>query len=258
MLSGGGIKLKKLDSFLNTRLEVPTEKVDPFSFFKISDSIRDQKSNLLSQALEFTIAAALAIGSRADTKTKIDLIPREKKKGLALVKEHFKDRTVRVAFSVLAMAFILVIFQVGRVASSKLKMNAVNKEVKVVQGQLGSLQSQQLKLAQEEAQLLERKIKLNGRLSFLKGAIRQPESFSEVFAEVANILPEEIWITKLSYLEDKINITGSTADIQVVMVLIETLKKSDNFIDVNFTYTQKDVAEKSDLYSFEIIAYMSM
>ncbi len=258
ILSGGGVKLKKLDSFLNARFGVPVEKVDPFSFFGISDSIRDQKANLLSQASEFTIAAALAIGSKTAISKQIDLIPREKKKGWALVKDHSQNRTVKFAMSLLVGALILMIFQVGKVASSRWEMSAANKEVRLVQNQLSSLQSQQLKLAQEEAQLLERKIELSDRLSFLKGSTRQPESFSEVFAEVANLLPEEIWITKLSYLEDKINIAGSTSNIQVVMSLIETLKKSDDFIDVTFTYTQRDVGKNTDLYSFEIIAYMSM
>lgn len=258
ILSGGGTKLKKIDSFLNVRLGVPVEKVDPFSFFKVSDSIREQQANLLVQASEFTIAAALAVGSKIDPERRIDLIPREKKKGVAFIKEHLQDRSVRVAVSALALAFILMLFQTGKVASSKWKMSAVNKEVRVVQNQLGSLQSQQLKLAQEEAQLLERKIRLSERLTFLKGATRRPESFSKIFAEVANLLPEEIWITKLAYLEDKINIIGSTSNIQVVMELIETLKKSESFIDVTFTYTQKDVKKSSDFYNFEIIAYMSV
>ena len=256
MLSGGGTKLKKLDSFLSARLGAPVEKVDPFSFFKLSDSVREQKTNLLIQACEFTTAAALAIGSRIDPSKRIDLIPREKKKGLEFIKDHLRDRSVKVAISVLAVAFVLIIFQVGRAASYKWKMGSVNKEVKIVQTQMSSLQSQQLKLAQEEALFLERKIKLKERLIFLRGATRRPESFADIFAEVANLLPEEIWITKLVYLEDKINIEGSTSDIQVVMELIETLKKSDNFIDVTFTYTQRDVKKNSDVYSFEIVAQM--
>ena len=256
MLSGGGTKLKKLDGFLSSRLGTPVEKVDPFSFFKISESIREQKANFLAQASEFTIAAALAIGPKIDPGKRVDLIPREKKKGLEFIKEHLRDRSVKVAISVLAAAVILIVFQIGRAASYKWKMDSVNKEVKVAQNQLSTLQSQQLKLAQEEAQFLEKKIKLNERLIFLRGATRRPESFSEVFAEVANLLPEDIWITKLAYLEDKININGSTSNIQVVMELIETLKKSDNFVSVTFTYTQRDVSKNSDVYSFEIIAQM--
>jgi len=258
ILSGGGVKLKKLDSFLNARLEVPVEKVDPFSFFKISDSIREQKANLLAEASEFTTAAALAIGSKADPNKRIDLIPREKKKGLALIGECLGDKFVMSIVLVLAVVSPLIVFQMSQATSYKQELDSVEREVKLVQNQLSSSQSQQLGLGQEEAQLLEKKIILGERLTFLRGAIRRPENFSDVFAEVANLLPEEIWITKLSYLKDKINITGSTSNIQVIMGLIETLKKSDNFIDVTFTYTQKDTAERSDLYSFEIIAYMSM
>ncbi|MFH1519481.1 MAG: pilus assembly protein PilM [Candidatus Omnitrophota bacterium] len=257
LLSGGGAKLKNLDLFLKTRLGVPVEMVNPFSFFKVSPAISKEKADLLSNDLEFTVALALALGSRIDPNKRINLISQEQKKGLALLKEQLRDKLVMVAIILLATTLGLVVYQTGKVARAKWKLNAASGEVQLAQTQLNRLQSQQLKLAEEEAALLEKNLKLKERLVFLEGATRQPESFAKLLAEVANLLPEEVWVTRLVYLEDKITITGSTSNIQVVMELIETLKKSKSFIDVTFTYTQRDVDKVSDVYSFEVIVTMS-
>ncbi len=256
LLSGGGAKLKNLDAFLKVRLGVPTEKVNPFSFFKVSEAISKEKADLLSNDLEFTVSLALALGSRIDPSKRINLISQEKKKGLALIKERLQDRLVMAAVILLATALGFMVYQTGKVAKAKWKMESASGEIQLTQTQLNRLQSQQLKLAEEEAALLEENSKLEERLAFLAGAIRQPKSFAKLFAEVANLLPEEIWVTRLVYLEDKITITGSTSNIQVVMELIETLKESESFIDVTFTYTQRDVGKVSDVYGFEVIAKM--
>jgi len=98
---------------------------------------------------------------------------------------------------------------------------------------------------------LEKKAKLAGRLNLLDASVRKPEEFSKALVEIAGLLPEEIWATRLTYSDKKLNITGSTSDMNLIMQLIEALKSSENFSEATFSYSQKD--PKSEVYNFEVI-----
>ena len=64
-------------------------------------------------------------------------------------------------------------------------------------------------------------------------------------------MPEEIWVTKLSYSETKMTIVGATAKNEMIVNFLENLKKPNDFSDVVFNYTQRDT--NSPVYSFEVM-----
>jgi len=234
ILSGGGSNLKNLERFLSVRLGVPVEKISPFSL-----------------PAEFGACAALVAGQRIDEARRINLIPKETKKGVEFVAEHLKEKPVRVAALIVGLALLLIVMQIARTGFYCWKMGAFTKKVRGAQVQLSRLQSNQLKLAEEEGALLEKKAKLAGRLNLLDASVRKPEEFSKALVEIAGLLPEEIWATRLTYSDKKLNITGSTSDMNLIMQLIEALKSSENFSEATFSYSQKD--PKSEVYNFEVI-----
>ena len=234
-LSGGGSALKNLDRFLSVRLGVPVERIGAFSL-----------------PAEFGVCAGLAAGQKKDEAKRINLVPKEAKKGAEFLKEHLKEKPVRLAAVVVGLALLLILMQIGRAAFYGWKTKVFTDKVRTAQVQLSRLQSSQLKLAEEEGRLLEKKAKLSGRLALLEASERKPEEFSEALAEVAALLPDEIWATRLTYSESKLNITGSTRDMNLIMQLIESLKSSENFNEAAFSYSQKDPA--SEVYNFEVIA----
>jgi len=252
ILAGGGANLKNLDRFLNSRLEVPVERASPLLSFKVPATLREQKRQFFTAPAEFSVASGMALASQVDQEERINLLPQEEKKGLELLTSHLKERPVKIAALAVGLAIFLILIQVFRVGFYGWKTNSFNKKVRSAQSSLSALQSKQLKLAEKEGQLLERKIVLESRLAILDSAVRRPEEFSKVLAQVATLLPEEIWVTKLLYLEEKISLTGSTSDLNLVTQLIETLKQSDDFTEVVFNYTQKE--PKSNVYNFEITA----
>jgi len=235
ILSGGGSGLKNLERFLNARLGVPVERTSPFSL-----------------SADFAVCAGLVAGQKIEEEKRINLVPREAKKGLGFLAEHLKEKPVRATVLVVGLALLLIVVQLTRSGFYGWRMNSYTKEVRKAQVQLGRLQSSQLKLAEEEGRLLERKAKLTGRLNLLDEAVRRPEEFSKVLAEVASLLPDEIWATKLLYSEKKLNITGATSNMNLIMELVETLKSSDNFTEAAFSYSQKD--PKANVYNFEVLA----
>ena len=67
---------------------------------------------------------------------------------------------------------------------------------------------------------------------------------------LAALLPEEVWVTKLVYAETKMTLVGLTLKNELVVSLIEELKKSSDFSSVTFNYTQKE--PNSAIYRFEV------
>jgi len=256
ILSGGGANLKNLERFLSVRLGIPAEKSDIFSFFRPSEQIEKQRANLLASPAEFTVCAGLSAGQRINSSKRIDLAGKEKKKAARSFVAQLREKPAKVAVLVSTLAVLLICLQIGRATFYGWTAGNISGNVKGTQSQLSKLQSQRLKLAEEEAQLLGKKAMLEGKINVLNRSRRRPEDLSRVLAQIASLLPKDVWITNLSYLERKINITGSTSEINLIMQLIETIKSSDRFSDATFNYTQKD--PRSEVYNFEIIAEVKL
>ncbi len=252
ILCGGASELKNLDKFLSAKLKTRVEKCNPFSWFNFSSGLESKKRIFLSSPGEFAVAAAMAVSPKIEKTKLLNLTPKQRKRGLTYLKEHLKEKPVRVAAVVLSLAIFLIVLQMVRVGFYAWRMNSLVRGVKVAQSRLGSLQSNQLKLAKKEARLLEQKAKLEGRLNFLNQGTRRPRDFSGALAKVASLLPEEIWVNRLTYLEKKLNITGSTPKMNLVIELLETLKASEKFSSASFSYTQKE--PDREVYNFEIVA----
>lgn len=252
ILSGGGSNLKNIDSFLSARLGVPVEKANPIGLFKLSDHVRNQRRDLLRASCDFAVSAGLAAAELAEKTRRINLLPEEEKKPMEIFLGSFKEKPAKLGVLALILAIVLIGFEIGRAGLYKNKMDSVTKKVRNAQAQLGRLQSNQLELAEKEGGLLNRKALLKARLELLKEGIRKPEQFSNVLAQVASILPEEIWVTKLVYSDKKLTITGSASNTELVVNLIESLKGSAGFTDAAFNYSQKEPNIK--VYKFEVIA----
>ncbi len=251
ILCGGGSNLKNLEAFLSARLGVPVEKINPFSFFKLPANLPQEKKLLLDAGVEFAEASGLAVASKISAAKRINLLPKERaKQGLEFLKEHLQQTPVKIAALAVSLAVFLIIVQAGRLGFYSFKNKSFAAKIRTAQSQLSRLQSQQLNLAEDEGKFLEQKNLLESRLNVLNSAVRSPENFSQVLAEVAGILPQDIWATKLLYAERKISLTGSAQDVNLITQLIEELKKSADFKEVTFNYTQKD--PKTNSYNFEI------
>lgn len=252
ILSGGGAKLKNLDRFLNTKLATPVEKINPFLFFRLADSLRSQKKDLLLCPGEFAVCAGLAISEKIDKEKRINFLSGGRAEGKLLLANQLQKKSIQVAVLGFALVFLSVVAQISIAGFYKWKMRTFNQQIREAQKNLAQLQSTQLKLSQEEARLSERESKFKAKLRLLKAAMRKPDRFSDLLLEVANLLPEEIWVTKLSYEEQSVNITGAASDTNLVIKLINALKLSDNFADPSFSYSQKE--PESGVYKFEVTA----
>jgi len=252
IVAGGGSQLKDLERFLSVNLGVPAECLNPFSFFAVSEDILSDKRELLDSALEFTNCAGMALSTATDDSRRINLMPKKAKRAIDVIMEHSHEKPVQAAVFITAVAILLIILQVSRLGFYSWKIKSVSENIKATRRQLSNMQSDQIKLSEEEARLIEKKTELRGRLDMLKKAMRHPEAFSDVLAQVAEILPSDIWVTQISYTEDRLTIKGSTEKTDLVIQLIEDLKISESFNGADFNYSQKE--PDIEIYNFEVIA----
>lgn len=251
ILCGGAAELKNLDNFLRAKLGVPVEKINPLSLFEFSAAVENKKQVFLPAAAQFTISAAMAISSKTDRSKQLSLIPKQVKKGKEYLKERLKEKPIQAALLVGSLAVSLMIFQIARTVFYSWEMNSLGRQVRSAQSQLSSFQIRQLKLAKIEGEFLEKKAELESRLALLEAGSRDSQSFSNALVKMADLLPQAIWIKRLLYKENKLNIIGSSSKISTVMELLETLKASEEFSSASFNYTQK--APDKDVYDFEIV-----
>ena len=251
VLAGGGSNLKRIENFLGDRLAVPVEKVDPFAVLQVQESLKNQRKNLAEDALVFASAAGLAISPLVDKESVADLLTLGRKKEENPWIGRLKLNPRLAGSLAAAIVLLLTVPQIAQAVYYKKQADQITQQVKQVRADIGHRQSSQLEFAEEEKKLLERKNKLEEKLSLFHQYAGGKKEFSEVLAKLASLMPKELWITKLSYAENKLTLVGSTSKNEYVVDFLENLKKPEDFSDVAFNYTQRDA--NSSVFSFEII-----
>ncbi|MFC1631607.1 pilus assembly protein PilM [Candidatus Omnitrophota bacterium] len=256
ILAGGGGELKGLGQFLSQTMAVLVGKLNPFSLLKLSDRLREEKAELLNSAAEFSVCAGLAVGQKIAEDRRLEFISKPKRRTARgwLLKERLRQRPVQAACGILTVAILLILIQIVRAGFLGWEGQAAKSRIKAAQARLSRLQSSQLDLVDEQSKLFERKQELSARLQLLNQATRTPRDFSRVLAQVAGLLPEEVWVNKLAYAEKKLSATGSCADTAPVMQLVEGLKGSEQFTGATFKYIQKD--PQTQIYNFEVVGHL--
>ncbi len=251
VLSGGSSSLKKVDQFLADRLSVPVERVEPFTVLREQDALKARRPDAAQDAMTFASAAGLALTPLIDKERVVNLLEAEKKRTSARTVKEFKIKPRLAGMAAGIAALALVLPQIGSAFYYKHQADSYAKQVKDARAELTRRQSDQLELAEKEKTLLEKKNSLEEKLVLFKQSGRDGRDFSKTLSKLAALMPEEIWVTKLSYADRKLTVVGATSKNELIVDFLEKLKKPSDFSDVTFNYTQRDVS--SPVYSFEIM-----
>ena len=251
ILAGGCSNLKRIENFLSDRLAVPVEKVNPFSSVHVPETIRNTRKNFEVDGPVFAPGVGLALTPLLDKDSVIDLLVGQKKKtgGHRIGELRLTPKRVAVLATGTA-ALLLVPLTVERFHVKKIATET-SRQVKAAREELTRRQSSQMELAEEEKKLLGQKTLLQDRLSLLLRNSADHRSFSRVLTTLASLLPDEIWVTKLSYAEKKLTLVGATAKNELIVVFLENLKKPEEFSDVAFDHAERD--PNSSVFSFQIM-----
>lgn len=138
-----------------------------------------------------------------------------------------------------------------KLAVAKARLEEAKKE-------LGRRQSQRVLITKDYDLFVKKKLAAEEKLQYLKDAeTGKPAELSQALAYMPALMPEEIWINKLSVEGRRVVINGSTLDNQAVSRFIENLNRSNKFKNSSFNFTQKGELGDATLYNFEIAAQMA-
>lgn len=250
MLAGGGVNLTNLDTFLSTKLGVPVERVNTFSIFGFSEAVQERRKDLIAAPADFAAACGLALSEKVPSAERVNLLPEGRKGAMQAFSSAMKEKPIKIAVAVMLAAAVLTGAQIIKAGYYKGRMSSLTSELRTSKARLGKLQTRQLEQAKQESELLTRKELLEARLELLQNSYRAPEEFSAVLGSFASLLPEEIWVTDLTYKDEKMVLSGSTPDINLISELIDEIKIADEFVDAGFNHSEKEPAR--EVYKFEI------
>ncbi len=251
VLTGGSANLKKLDQFLSDHLGVPVTKSEPLQGVAVSEALKAQRKNMAEDALVFASAAGLAFTHLTDKEHTYDLLSQAKKTSSGpLIAKILNQPKIAAAMAAVLLAF-LILPQMAALAYYKKQADTFNQQVKQVRGEINTRQSSQLEMAEQEKKLIEKKEMLEEKLSLFRESTRNEKDFSKLLTNLASLLPEEVWVTKLSYVDKKLTLVGATSRNELIVNFLDNLKKPSEFSDVVFNYTQKDAT--ASVYNFEVM-----
>jgi type IV pilus assembly protein PilM len=175
MLYGGGSSLKGLTTFLSEELGIKV---------MIGNPLEDIKSESAIMKTEEARRFSLAIGAALTEGNGINLLPAE-------IKQELKRTITRATIeSVATVVFLTLIFlYIGM----RIELNNFQKRIAVANMELSGLKMQ---LNYAEAQMLKNKI------------LENEPYWEEVFKELSNLLPQQIYLTELSMKGKTINMKG--------------------------------------------------
>ncbi len=188
---------------------------------------------------------------------RLNLIPKAKKSQVELTGGSFlRSPSFKVVIVISIVLVIGIASQFLFTQQTKWQLKGAKNQLQAAKVQLSRLQTEQLNLAKEHQSLLKKKAQMDARLEYLKIAVgNKPKEVSETLVHLPTLMPDEIWINKLSVNQDQMVVNGSTLNNQAISNLMDNLNKSKKFRESSFNFTQKSAIGDMTLYNFEIVTH---
>ncbi len=253
ILTGGAANLKKIEKFLADRLAVPVEKLDPFISMRVQEALKSQRTNFSEDGPKFASALGLVILETPENPGSFNFIGVEKKRQVPNpILKRLKAQPKFVSAFAAAVCLMLIAPQIAILTYYKKLSDDTAQRVKDARDELKRRQSDQLDFAEQERVLLEKRSALEDRIALFTLFRRDSnKSFAALLAKLAALLPNEIWVTKLAYLDKKLTLVGSTSKNEYIISFLESLKKPEEFSDVVCNYTKRTA--ESAILSVEVM-----
>ena len=134
----------------------------------------------------------------------------------------------------------------------RLSADRLRKDLEQLRRLSTELKVQQQNLHAKRAELLAKRAELEARREALMST-RQPEvPVSSILVQLAETVPEEVWLTKLQLYGESLKLVGASQDTQAVANLMASLEGSKRFRETTFVYTQRATRGAASVFTFEI------
>ena len=160
-------------------------------------------------------------------------------------------RTRLIALGIALLAFWIVSQNVV-VWGYQLKIQVLKGEVARSKKDGARLTAQMEEIDLQKKRLADQAHRLESRREFLAKARQTDQKTSALLIELAEILPPEIWVTKLALAAGQMRLAGTCEDTQTVAEMMTQMDRSGRFRETRFAYSRRSPGGNGDSFEFEI------
>ncbi len=217
LITGGCSKLRNISHFISENIDMPTKT------FNLFETIKDDLDFQLTEDLvnRMDVCVGLALRTVTPLTTRTNLLPKE----MFRAKEFEKKKWY--VFGSLLMAIFIFLTLTGFTAWSNGRKNLALLKASALIGRYTNLQ--------KEIRELQRGINgLNAGLNFVDRTSRGSQRALTVYAELIELLPDNLWLTEISQAEEVLTLRGRTeGTFENISAFKNTLENSGSFKSVS-------------------------
>jgi len=192
---------------------------------------------------------------------RINLIPPEAKKITPrrwLKAYIFKTRASRLMVLTLMLFIFLNLWQATSLLRYKFAVRQGKKSIGKLQVKLTQSQNvyAQIKIQKQEIDKETRRIE--EKFKILQQAQGERITWAKVLAHLSELVPQDLWIGKVTLNKDLVTLAGTTFDNAIVSRFMASLDESDYFKETSFNYTQKAKLTDKPVINFEVTTHIAL
>ena len=186
---------------------------------------------------------------------RFNLIPKQGKRGQPSAVSGITFKKLRSNWVVIVVVALVAVVALPNLISKRREGDLLKtkQQIETMKQERNRLLTRRQQTAKDYDLLMKKKLAADDRLQYLKEAkMDKPGELSQSLVYLPTLIPEEIWINKLTISRDGAVINGSTLNNQAVSKFMDNLNRSNRFKGSSFNFTQKNEVGESTLFNFEI------
>lgn len=164
-------------------------------------------------------------------------------------------KTLTIFLVILA---VLTVYQQVNFNIFKYKLLKEKKKYSNSQIELKQNKDIMAKLNTEKNTLIRKRKSLEEKMFILANVTKPPVESSAILVALAGLVPDDLWITKITFDKKKIKMVGKAINNATISDFMLKLDKSPYFENTTFTYTEKKKADGQVAIEFEIVSNLQI
>ncbi|MCK4649528.1 PilN domain-containing protein [bacterium] len=189
---------------------------------------------------------------------RIDLIPQEAKR-ITLgvwIRGQIRSGISKLLAVVIILLAILTLWQMSAHWRYKLAIATQKKKINKLQIQLNNDQSLYTQIEKEKEAIEKKKKYIEQRIVLLEEAQEAKIAWSTALVRLSRLVPQRVWVNKISLNKDVITIEGTTFDHALISRFMSRLDESKYFENTSFNYTQQARLVDQPVVNFEVTTHL--
>lgn len=192
---------------------------------------------------------------------RINLIPPEAKKITPkrwLKTYIFKTRASRLMVLALIIFVFLNLWQATSLLRYKFAVRQSKKNITKLQLRLAQSQDAYAQIKSQRQEIDRETRRIEEKFKILQQTQGERIAWAKVLAHLSELVPQDLWIDKVTLNKDLVTLVGTTFDNAIVSRFMASLDESDYFKDTSFNYTQRAKLTDKPVINFEVTTHIAL